>query len=178
MEHQRARDTALYEFGFDEEAERAAAAVEDAATPTPEPESVPAMSDSLRPKDYGLAVAEAAPAPDVKPLRKSATYDEVFNSLPAVANPAIEMEWVGSHPAMSRKTRGKEKDGVVVTAPDIRTAPSKRAANMLVIWSVKPAEFYKQVLSEHKKKENSESGSRDVERDLGLDEVKRYLESI
>lgn len=88
---------------------------------------------------------------------KNLPFERALETLPPTASPAAEMEWIKSHPAMSRKDRSRNtSDRVLVTPEDIHSAPngpcpSRAAAQQLQHWANRPEQFFKDVLSETKK---------------------------
>lgn len=79
-------------------------------------------------------------------------YEKYFRRLPDTAETKVEIDWVRSHEAMTRKARDPDLDSVTLTAKDIEKAPSKSAVIMLQNWANNPNEFFKRLLDEHKKK--------------------------
>lgn len=121
---------------------------------------------------------------EIKEEQKIASFDEVVRSLPDSSSHAKEINWVRAHPAMVKKNRQKDKSKEVeITAEDVLCpphgpAPSKAAVYMLQHWANNPNEFFKQVLSEHKKVSGEdEEGGKGVA-DVGLAEVERLLKEV
>ena len=89
--------------------------------------------------------------------QRNLPFEKVLADLPPTASPASEMDWIKSHPAMSRKDRSRNTtDKVLVTPEDISASPngpcpSRTAAQQLQHWVNRPEQFYKDVLSETKK---------------------------
>lgn len=89
--------------------------------------------------------------------QRNLPFEKALAALPSSATPADEMNWIKSHPAMSRKDRSRNNnDKVLVTPEDISNAPngpcpSRAAAQQLQHWVNRPEQFYKDVLSETKK---------------------------
>lgn len=120
--------------------------------------------------------------------KKMADFEEAFASLEYnTAEPAKEMDWVGSHPAMFRKDRGEvdeETGKVLLTGKDVLAplngkAPSRRAVNMLQRWVNDPEGFQKATVSEQKKA--TTSAADDIGGTEGLDdtsEIQRMLDTL
>ena len=111
--------------------------------------------------------------------RKISDFEEAVAGLPDKAPVQDEMDWIRQHPAMSRKSRmtDKTKD-ILVEAEDLGGCPSKSAAYMLQHWCNAPHEFYKQLLSEHKKMTEADAAKAAAMKDVGLDEVQRLLDQV
>lgn len=111
------------------------------------------------------------------------SFDEAMRMLPDTASPADEIDWIRAHPAMARKSRiTKGDDHVMISAEDILMpphgrAPSKSAASALQHWANHPIEFFKLLLTEHKKKTDGD-GSGKMETEEDLDEVERLLKEV
>jgi hypothetical protein len=120
--------------------------------------------------------------------KKMSDFEEAFASLENnTAEPAKEMDWVGSHPAMFRKDRGEvdeETEKVLLTGRDLLNplngrAPSKRAAIMLQRWVNDPEGFQKATVSEQKKATTSTAEDRDgVEATDDTSEIERMLATL
>lgn len=111
------------------------------------------------------------------------SYYRAVRTLPTTASPALELEWVRSHPAMSRMARDPNQKRVVLRAQDVLypphgPAPSQAAVSMLQHWVNYPMEFFKQVLSEQKKRGQETEEAKAAEKDIGLDEVRRFLKQV
>lgn len=108
-----------------------------------------------------------------------AAFEAAVAALPDKANVADEMDWLRAHPAMVRLAQMKDKTkDVVVTAQDVVGAPSKAAVYALIHWSGQPHEFFKMVLSEHKKKTQDDDRKKAEQIDVGLEEVARLLKQV
>lgn len=94
--------------------------------------------------------------------KRNAPFETAIADLPPTASPSIEMDWVKSHPAMTRKDRQKNTtDKILITPDDILKAPngkcpSRSAAQMLQHYANKPDAFFKELLSETKKAKSQE----------------------
>lgn len=107
--------------------------------------------------------------------------------LPPTAMPAMELEWVASHPAMLRYDMQRDKTmPVMVTREDILRAPngqppSRRAVNRLVHWVNRPNKFHEMLLTEDKKathvREEGQSAV-EAERDVSLHEIRELLAKL
>lgn len=93
-------------------------------------------------------------------VKMKSEYVKAFESLPDTADPLVELDWIRSHPAMTRMARGEippeDEDRVKVTTADILRspngrAPSKGAVTQLQYWCNRPGDFFKGLLSEQKK---------------------------
>jgi hypothetical protein len=85
-------------------------------------------------------------------------FEQALAELPATADPAVEMDWVGAHPAMMRAYDlpvGSDKrvkvDANDILAPIHGKSPSKRAAIALRQYVDCPRKFFDQWVSESKK---------------------------
>lgn len=113
-------------------------------------------------------------------------YERVFSQLPDKAQISDELDWIRSHPAMSRKLRQGNDEPVLLTANDLQNSPngpcpSKSAANRLQNWANNPEGFEKLLLSEHKKKSEDQSGSSEKSgavKDLGIGDIDAMLASM
>lgn len=112
---------------------------------------------------------------------------EKIPNLPAAAPPAVELEWVGGHPAILRRSLQRNKsEEAVITEEDILQAPhglppSRRAVNRLAHWANNVDEFQKQELSVHKKAEfvgKDRQAAEESDNDLSLKEVRDLLGSL
>jgi len=102
--------------------------------------------------------------------------------LPDEAPVPIEIKWIRAHPAMSRRDRDPDASAILVTPDDILTpphgpAPSKSAVAQLQHWVNDPREFFKALLSEHKKI-TGDTGTVKAEEDMDLAEVQRLLKEV
>lgn len=118
---------------------------------------------------------------------KAKTFEEALERLPHTTDPAKEMDWVGSHPAMMRQPRGEvdEATGRVligikdITSSSVGPAPSKRAVIILQNHVDDPKEFIKVVLSEHKKAQATGDVAEGNEAiDINVEEVRRMLAAL
>lgn len=102
----------------------------------------------------------------IRRRRADLAYENALRSLPPVASPSAELDWVRAHPAMSvlsrstlkgkpRKVLVKEKD---ILHPPHGSAPSQAAVNMLQNWCNRPDEFFAKMLMEQRKGGSSGSG--------------------
>lgn len=131
-----------------------------------------------------LAKEKAAEAAKVRIMDD---FEKAVAGLPDRAPQAVNLDWISAHPAMARKSRQSSRDNmneILLTADDVLRAPhgpapSKAAVYALQHWANHPADFFKAVLSEQKKK-TKEGGSSEgvVEEDVGLDEIERMLEEM
>lgn len=114
--------------------------------------------------------------------RKQESWDEVVRTLPATASPAKEVDWVGSHSAMTLKRRQRDPDKHV-RADDPKyllncpngDCPSQRAANLLSIYMNTPEKFFNEVMGQMKKAEAEGGTQTGVIEDMGIEEIKRML---
>jgi hypothetical protein len=107
-----------------------------------------------------------------------------MKDLPPVASPALELEWVGGHPAMMR--RDLQPPGppttVFLKPEDVTSAPhglppSRRAVYRLANWANRPDKFHEQLLGVDKKAEYVGSGAASQEEatDMTLQEVRELI---
>ena len=88
--------------------------------------------------------------------KRNKSFEEIVAKLPPNADPILELNWIKSHPAMTRKSRQKSNDKIVIDEDDIFNsasgpAPSRSAAQQLVFWCNSPDKFFAENLSEAKK---------------------------
>tara|TARA_R100001163_G_C5012030_1_gene157616 strand:- start:85 stop:765 length:681 start_codon:yes stop_codon:yes gene_type:complete len=93
---------------------------------------------------------------DAYAKKRNKTFEEIVAKLPPNADPILELNWIKSHPAMTRKSRQKNNDKIVIDEDDIFNsasgpAPSRSAAQQLVFWCNSPDKFFAENLSEAKK---------------------------
>ena len=120
---------------------------------------------------------------EIRRERIRENFEMALASLPDSASVGAEMDWIRAHPAMIRLSRqNNPSKQVVISADDILSpahgrAPSKSAVAALQHWANHPAEFFKQMLSEHKKKQEDQAAQyREVDEDL--DEIESLLKEI
>lgn len=109
-------------------------------------------------------------------------FSEAVKTLPDKAPAGDEMDWIRAHPAMGRRSRQGDGSPVVISAEDVLypshgPAPSKAAVYALQNWANNPQEFYKQLLTEHKKR-TEQDGGRSMDSDQDLDEVEALLKQV
>jgi hypothetical protein len=109
--------------------------------------------------------------------------EDIISRLPSCANPSVEMDWIRSHPAMCRRKLNPQADQIKIMPEDLLHAPggkcpSAAAALMLINYADAPAEFFKQVLTEHKKKTEGGEASQTVEGPADWAELEKQLEEI
>lgn len=107
--------------------------------------------------------------------------------LPSTAAPALELEWVASHPAMLRYDMQRDKTApVMVSRADIIEAPngpppSRRAVNKLVHWVNRPGKFHEMLITEDKKATHvgeDDLEAAEAERDVSLHEIRELLAKL
>jgi hypothetical protein len=104
-------------------------------------------------------------------------FEAALALLPDVASGNVEIDWIRSHPAMSRQGR-ENTSPIMLNSVDIATSPSKSAAIALQHWVNNQNDFFRMVLSEQKK--SPEVSARDIEReeDPSLEEAERLLKQL
>lgn len=133
--------------------------------------------EKLEEEVLGESLRQQAETAEEKEARE---FEQAYQSLPLTASPASEIEWIRSHPAMSRMDRQSDKTKPVkITAEDARHEGgcSQSAVNQLCHWANRPGEFYKQLLQEHRKKIEDE-GQSDKRADPSLADVQAYLSQV
>lgn len=121
---------------------------------------------------------------EVREEARVKTFEDAIVMITGTASPAAEIEWVRSHPAMSRWDRQRDKTKPVeITADDILyaphgQAPSRSAVNQLIHWANRPGEFYKQILSEHRKRVEEGGELHGSVADPGVGDIQAYLAQI
>jgi hypothetical protein len=119
--------------------------------------------------------------------KKKTDFEKSLTLLPNTAAPERELDWVSSHPAMLRLSRGdvdEEKQKVILDADDVMDsivgqAPSKRAVIMLQHWANNPDGLQKAMVSEQKKATTSTTTDEDGTE--GLDDtsdLRKLLDSM
>jgi len=119
---------------------------------------------------------------EIREERLRENFELALAELPDTAPVAVEMDWIRAHPAMMRQSRQSSPKQVSISADDVLCpphgkAPSKGAANALQHWVNHTAEFFKQMLSEHKKKQETQAAQQ-REMDEDLDEIEALLKEI
>jgi len=117
--------------------------------------------------------------------QRNAPFESAVADLPATASPSVEMDWVKSHPAMTRKDRQKNStDKILITPDDIIKAPngkcpSRSAAQLLQHYANKPDAFFKELLSETKKAKGQEDEAEAEKRTLKTNsEISEMLDAL
>ena len=113
------------------------------------------------------------------------TIDEAINSLPETASPAVEIDWIRAHPAMRRKAETNNEvtlvvDDVIAITRGARqhpAAPSKSAVNSLHYYANHPAELHRMLMSEMKKKTNTDGTTAEADSEDVAD-IQKYLDQI
>lgn len=162
-----ARRMAMYEFGF-----------KDSATER----KLYELYQSEKQKDVEEELRKLA-STELPPTQVQIDYDAAFNLLPNTAPAMTEIEWVRSHPAMSRLDRTPDGSRVVLTVDDIicppnGKAPSKSAVNSLAHWANDPGGFQKALIGTERKKAADSEADKPIVVDSGVEEIQRYLEQL
>ena len=117
--------------------------------------------------------------------KRDEPFEEALATLPAVSSAAETMEWIKSHPAMSRKDRSaKGNERILIGPKDILESPngpcpSRTAAQQLQHWANRPEQFFKDVLSETKKaKKNDEEEAARERSAKSNKEIRELLASL
>lgn len=84
-------------------------------------------------------------------------FETAFAALPETAPVQIELDWIRSHEAMTRKSRDPDLEVVPIKLRDILNAPSKSGVIALQNWANNPGKFFEKMLAEHSKKTTEES---------------------
>ncbi len=109
-------------------------------------------------------------------------FEAALSTLPSNAPKQNELDWIQAHPAMMRSARAGKGTVILLSADDILKAPngpcpSRSAACQLQHWVNNVSEFYKQIMSEAKKK-SSEAAPAEIDlssEDDSLDELEDLL---
>lgn len=126
----------------------------------------------------GLRENSADSARESYHRKKNKSFEQLVAQLPANADPILEMNWIKSHPAMTRRARAKNNDKILINEDDILKsssgpAPSRAAAQQLQHWANSPEQFFKDILSETKKakarSEEEESKTRSIKTTQEID---------
>jgi len=91
----------------------------------------------------------------------TARCEAALAELPLTASRTAELDWISTHPAMSRQDRAVDDARVLVTANDVLRAlngpaPSQRAVRQLQHWVNEPRAFQKAMLGPRKPKTPAE----------------------
>lgn len=90
-----------------------------------------------------------------------------------------DLQWIYSHPAMSRKLRSPEDKKILLTSDDIASAPNPGVVQMLQHYVNRPDEFYKQVLDRMKKEsgvvKDEESDAETFENPEDMDKIRLMI---
>lgn len=111
-------------------------------------------------------------------------FEQAVMFLPAASDPVEELEWIASHPAMTRANRrGSGRAPTPLTVEDAfhprhGHAPSRRAVNMLGHWVEHPAEFHKQWMAKYRKDEAKQDDDNSVETEADMEVLTRLLKQI
>lgn len=106
--------------------------------------------------------------------RADRRFQNVLKQLPDSATAAKELDWIKNHPKMVEHDRsGDPNHRVVLSCKDIKDAPSKHAAQALQHWVNRPNEFFKNMLTEDKKRlgEDNEPAPEDYPEIREIDEL-------
>jgi hypothetical protein len=141
--------------------------------------------------DYEHMIAQHANALDaVKVTAAAGDVMDALNQLvdlPSTAEPALELEWVGGHPAMLRYDMQRDKTVFVMLAKEDVLAspngppPSRRAVSRLANWVNRPNKFHEMLLGEDKKAKHvgDDSGAQaEADNDVSLSEVRELLKGL
>ena len=114
---------------------------------------------------------------------EAADFEKKLRDLPDAppGGDAENVAWVRAHPAMLRRARAQENEFVVLRLRDLYNAPSKVAVTMLQWYINNPDDFFKQIMSELKKKADSTGDGQTAKgglADAGLDEIHRMLDGV
>lgn len=121
---------------------------------------------------------------EIRAERVIETFEQALASLPDHAAVQDEMDWVRAHPAMFRKSRNTDKTkDILITLNDILhagcgPAPSRSAVVTLQHWCNCPHEFFKGMLSEHKKITEEEAKKNNAQRDVGIGDIERLINEV
>jgi hypothetical protein len=103
----------------------------------------------------------------------------IIAQLPPTALPSVEMDWIRSNIALVRRALNPAQETVKIFPEDLKGCPSRAAAIMLINSADDPGDFFKQVLSEHKKKtEGGVVEGAKAESPADMEELRRQLEEI
>ncbi len=113
--------------------------------------------------------------------RDEAAWNAAFVAIPDRCPHSVALDWIASHPAMSR-LQEEGKATVVLTVDDVLNpphgkAPSRGAVMALQNWANRPNKFYEMMLSEQKK-QVEDPEAKNVDLDPGLEEVERMLKQL
>lgn len=127
------------------------------AVATNTPISIKEAQEQLEKESAEKKVAARELAERKKVQKAQRDFDRAISVLPTSASVARELNWIRSHPAMSRRDRQKDDSPVLITANDILEvphgrAPSQSAVYQLQHWVNRPEAFYAQMLQEDRKK--------------------------
>jgi hypothetical protein len=112
------------------------------------------------------------------------TFEEALSKLPPVADRLTELNWIRSHPAITRVARSVNGQAILVTYADVMEtslgpAPSQAAARELQFWANNNEKFYTSYLkTELKKTAAGVEGESEKNRDPGVAEIERVLQEM
>jgi hypothetical protein len=136
-------------------------------------------------EERALAAAWEAEQRSVAEEQVRHTFEEALSKLPPVADRLTELNWIRSHPAISRVARSVNGQSILVTYADVMEtslgpAPSQAAARELQYWANNNEKFYTSYLKTELKKTAAaaEGDGSEKNRDPGVAEIERVLQEM
>lgn len=125
---------------------------------------------------------EKKPIKEVREERKIENFEEAIRTLPPRCSPDEYWNWIGAHPALSRKARQSDKSReLVLDVDDVLKcshgpAPSQEAVHALQFYANNVGKFYEYRDAYMKKaKTGSADSDKIIEKDLGIDDIKALI---
>jgi hypothetical protein len=118
---------------------------------------------------------------ELRAERATMSFETIVTQLPAKAPPAVELDWIRTHPAMTRKERSSGDKRIILSVDDLfenGDPPSRGAVQQLQHWANHPHDFFKILLSESKKKTDEGGDGDDPVEDPGLSQIERMLQEV
>lgn len=118
------------------------------------------------------------PRTSVYRMSPEKAFREAWEKLPLTASEGAEIMWLKSHEAMSRKARQKDSSKLIrILAADLVGCPSRSAAQSLQHWVNSPEDFFKQIMSEVKKRMNNVD-ELSVDEIPGIADIRAILDTL
>lgn len=117
--------------------------------------------------------------------RRADDFENAIRDLPPRCSPEEYWNWIGAHPALSRKGRQKDKTKeLVLTVEDVMSAshgvaPSQEAVHALQFYANNVGKFYEYRDAYMKKaKVGTTETEKVIEKDVGIEDIKALMNEI
>jgi hypothetical protein len=143
----------------------------------------------LREELRKVTKAERRKYTDAESARRS--FEAALNTLPHIADPQVELDWIRAHPAMNRNARyrGSKQQGnpmTILRVDDVLDAPhgpapSKSAVSQLQHWCNNTDQFFKMMLDHQKKAIEKKPAEKTIDEEVvddDSDTIKRLLKEV